>query len=262
MSATVADVAAAASSSPPVPAPLAFLSAHISDALCAGWLPVQLPYVDECKPSLATALVAITLAPLIWNLLGRLEYYTGALSSIFMGRRSGCVVLAAWIFLFSLYRDALVLHAIQEQPTLAALDGPIPHAIAGVFALVGGTFVLTSFARLGLFGTYLGDYFGILMDEVVSGFPFNVVEHPMYDGSTLLFLSMAIMCVPCPLHYVPPQIACTAANKVCMFPHHREKSAAGLALAVWVFTVYRLACIFEGCVCSIPCHDHSKYVTN
>jgi phosphatidylethanolamine N-methyltransferase len=32
---------------------------------------------------------------------------------------------------------------------------------------------------LGVTGTYLGDYFGILMDEMVVGFPFNVTDAPM-----------------------------------------------------------------------------------
>lgn len=180
---------------PRVPAPLALLAARLSSALCAGWLPVALPHVDECELSFATALVAITLAPLLWNLLGRFQYYTHALSSIFMGRRSGCVVLALWIFLFSLYRDALVVHAIKQQPTLAALDNPLLQAAAGVCALLGGTLVLTSYARLGLFGTYLGDYFGILMDHRVEAFPFSVTQHPMYDGSSLLFLATAVLYV-------------------------------------------------------------------
>jgi phosphatidylethanolamine N-methyltransferase len=45
---------------------------------------------------------------------------------------------------------------------------------------------------LGVTGTYLGDYFGILMDEPVTSFPFNVSEAPMYHGSTLSFLATAL----------------------------------------------------------------------
>jgi len=46
---------------------------------------------------------------------------------------------------------------------------------------------------LGVTGTYLGDYFGILMDEMVTGFPFNVCGAPMYYGSTMSFLGTAIL---------------------------------------------------------------------
>lgn len=45
---------------------------------------------------------------------------------------------------------------------------------------------------LGVTGTYLGDYFGILMDEKVEGFPFNVTAAPMYWGSTASFLGTAL----------------------------------------------------------------------
>jgi methylene-fatty-acyl-phospholipid synthase len=45
---------------------------------------------------------------------------------------------------------------------------------------------------LGVTGTYLGDYFGILMDAPVTSFPFNVTDAPMYHGSTLNFLATAI----------------------------------------------------------------------
>jgi methylene-fatty-acyl-phospholipid synthase len=45
---------------------------------------------------------------------------------------------------------------------------------------------------LGVTGTYLGDYFGILMDKMVTGFPFDVTSSPMYYGSTLSFLGTAL----------------------------------------------------------------------
>jgi phosphatidylethanolamine N-methyltransferase len=45
---------------------------------------------------------------------------------------------------------------------------------------------------LGFTGTYLGDYFGILMDTPVTGFPFNVSSAPMYWGSTMSFLGVAL----------------------------------------------------------------------
>jgi phosphatidylethanolamine/phosphatidyl-N-methylethanolamine N-methyltransferase len=45
---------------------------------------------------------------------------------------------------------------------------------------------------LGVTGTYLGDYFGILMEEMVTGFPFNVTSCPMYVGSTLSFVATAL----------------------------------------------------------------------
>ena len=65
---------------------------------------------------------------------------------------------------------------------------------AALFAL-GQTFVVTSTWALGITGTFLGDYFGILMDHRVEGFPFNVLRDPMYVGSTLCFAATALWCV-------------------------------------------------------------------
>lgn len=57
----------------------------------------------------------------------------------------------------------------------------------------GNVLVLSSTWALGITGTFLGDYFGILMDDLVTGFPFNVVKSPMYYGSTMSFLGTALI---------------------------------------------------------------------
>ena len=56
------------------------------------------------------------------------------------------------------------------------------------------------------------------MSEPVTGFPFNVTDNPMYDGSTLLFIGNSIV------------------GKV---------SPAGLLLTALVFVTYKVACRFE-----------------
>jgi phosphatidylethanolamine N-methyltransferase len=53
--------------------------------------------------------------------------------------------------------------------------------------------VLSSTWALGITGTYLGDYFGILMDAPVTSFPFNISGAPMYHGSALSFLGTALL---------------------------------------------------------------------
>lgn len=40
---------------------------------------------------------------------------------------------------------------------------------------------------------FAGDYFGILFDEKVTVFPFNIMENPMYWGSTANYLGLALM---------------------------------------------------------------------
>lgn len=82
---------------------------------------------------------------------------------------------------------------------------------------VGNILVLSSMWALGLTGTYLGDYFGILMDEKVEGFPFNVTGAPMYWGSACSFLGTALY----------------------------KGRTAGVLLTVEVFVMYLIALQFE-----------------
>ena len=83
-------------------------------------------------------------------------------------------------------------HAILEQPQMALLSAPFDTLVPAVLFVLGQTFVITSTWALGITGTFLGDYFGILMSHRVEGFPFNVLRDPMYVGSTMCFLAGAL----------------------------------------------------------------------
>ena len=82
--------------------------------------------------------------------------------------------------------------------------------------VMGIVLVFGAFYRLGITGTYLGDYMGILMDERVTAFPFNVLNNPMYVGSTLIFLAWSIL----------------------------QRSPVGFVLTAWVALVYYVATIY------------------
>ena len=85
---------------------------------------------------------------------------------------------------------------MKHQPTMPILPYGAPlhlHlTVPMALFLVGQTLVITSTLALGVTGTFLGDYFGILMDARVEGFPFNVVRDPMYVGSTMCFAATAL----------------------------------------------------------------------
>ena len=83
--------------------------------------------------------------------------------------------------------------ALRSQPTHPFLQQPSIPYIAYALILMGNILVLSSTWALGITGTYLGDYFGILMDAPVTGFPFNVTGAPMYYGSTMSFLGTALL---------------------------------------------------------------------
>jgi len=56
------------------------------------------------------------------------------------------------------------------------------------------------------------------MDEPVTSFPFNVLNDPMYVGSTMCFLGLALL----------------------------NSSLQGLVLTVLIWITYRIAILFEG----------------
>ena len=114
--------------------------------------------------------------------------------------------------------------ALRDQPTLSALASPAAQMTAYALIAGGNVLVLSSMWALGITGTYLGDYFGILMDHRVETFPFNVTGAPMYYGSTLSFLGTALL-------YAKP---------------------AGFLLTLEVLTIYLVALRFEE---SVPCDD-------
>lgn len=103
------------------------------------------------------------------------------------------------------------------QPGHPLLQGFVAQGLAAGLLLSGNVLVLSSMWALGVTGTYLGDYFGILMDDIVTGFPFNVTGSPMYWGSVMSFVGTA-------LWFGKP---------------------AGLALSALVFVCYSIALTFE-----------------
>ena len=168
--------------------------------------------------SILIAAGGVAASPTIWNIIARNEYRNGTMTRLFGGKYPGCYVLAAWIFFSSLYRDylfELALRANKEHTIVASGSGLIPSMkIAGAALIGAGTaLVVSAFYRLGITGTYLGDYFGILMKERVTKFPFSHFENPMYLGSTMCFLGMAV----------------------------RENSMVGVGLSAWVHVVYQVS---------------------
>ncbi|KAI1001355.1 hypothetical protein K3495_g6840 [Podosphaera aphanis] len=174
--------------------------------------------IDFDQKSLLAVAFSILFNPVFWNLVARQEYHNKVLTKLAGGKaRLGCYGLAVIIFSLGIYRDYLYERALQAQPTLPLLLTPVSRFIAYTLLAVGNTLVLSSMWALGVTGTYLGDYFGILMDKMVTGFPFNICNAPMYYGSTMSFLGGALL-------YGKP---------------------AGILLSLEVFIVYLIALRFE-----------------
>jgi phosphatidylethanolamine N-methyltransferase len=65
-------------------------------------------YIDIYDYNLQVAVLSIIVAPIVWNILARIEYYTHLLTKLACGNKYwGCYGLALYIFSFSLFRDYL-----------------------------------------------------------------------------------------------------------------------------------------------------------
>ncbi|KAG2392254.1 hypothetical protein C9374_012506 [Naegleria lovaniensis] len=176
-------------------------------------------YIDLSDKNLHYVAGVTILAPIIWNVLARIEYHTRLLTKLACGNAQlGCYMLAVYIFSFSLFRDYLFDRALASQPVvLKEQYGTelmyVGYALQGIASLL----VLGAYYQLGITGTYLGDYFGILMEDRITSFPFNVTDNPMYNGSTLWFIGHSL--VKC--------------------------SPAGLLLSLEIFIMYKIALMFE-----------------
>ncbi|KAJ7657790.1 phospholipid methyltransferase [Mycena polygramma] len=175
--------------------------------------------VNLDQTSLLVSLLSIAFNPIAWNIVAQNEYRNKTITRIFGGNaRYGCYFLALMIFSFGMVRDSLYHRALLDQPQESLLPAPLDTVVPAVLFVLGQVFVVTSTWALGVTGTFLGDYFGILMDHRVEGFPFNVIRDPMYVGSTMSFAATA-------LWYERP---------------------AGLLITLYVYIVYVIALRFEG----------------
>ncbi|KAG0347346.1 Phosphatidyl-N-methylethanolamine N-methyltransferase [Podila humilis] len=175
--------------------------------------------VDWSDKRMWLAVASIIFNPTFWNIVARKEYRSKFITRMFNGNSLyGCYALATTIFVLGLVRDGIFKWAIGHQPQAQCMNQLPFQVLAYLFFGIGNIFVLSSMYVLGVTGTYLGDYFGILMDERVTSFPFNVNENPMYNGTVMIFLGTAIWSL----------------------------SPAGIYLALIVHFVYRIALKFEG----------------
>ncbi|KAM0474104.1 hypothetical protein ACHAPX_007819 [Trichoderma viride] len=150
-------------------------------------------YVDLDKKSLLISACSIIFNPLFWNIVARKEYHNKILTRLFGGNNyTACYALAITIFSLGLVRDSLFKAALEEQPSHPLLTTLLSQVTGYALFASGMVLVVSSTLRLGITGTFLGDYCGILMDEMVTGFPFNVTSAPMYWGSTMSFLGTSL----------------------------------------------------------------------
>ncbi|XP_011603501.1 phosphatidylethanolamine N-methyltransferase isoform X1 [Takifugu rubripes] len=177
-----------------------------------------LRHINFYDTSFCVALIAIIFNPFFWNLVARWEHRTRRLSGLFGSPFLACYCLGFIIILLNVLRSHSMTVAMKAQPRWEAMDRMDVFYVGTALIIVGTVLVVSSFLALGFTGTFLGDYFGILLDEKVTVFPFNIMENPMYWGSTANYLGLALI----------------------------GASPVGLILTATVAAAYKVAIQFEG----------------
>ncbi|OWF41357.1 phosphatidylethanolamine N-methyltransferase-like [Mizuhopecten yessoensis] len=156
--------------------------------------------------------------PLVWNVVARWEYRNGGIRKVLGGKKRGVILMAILILSLGVLRDWMFKLMLDSQPKWPRLyeNRILWSGYASMW--IGTTLVFSSFYSLGFYGTFLGDYFGILLDERVTSFPFNILDNPMYVGSTLNFLGAALV----------------------------NASQTGILVSMFVAIAYRITLMYEG----------------
>uniref|UniRef100_A0A8C5RJ53 Phosphatidylethanolamine N-methyltransferase n=1 Tax=Laticauda laticaudata TaxID=8630 RepID=A0A8C5RJ53_LATLA len=175
-------------------------------------------YMNVTDPNFIMAVLSIAFNPLFWNLVARWEHRNRSLTRIFGSPYTACYFLGIVIILLNFLRSHCFNEAMKSQPKLPLLDCLLGYCASVTLIVVGILLVTSSFIALGFTGTFLGDYFGILMEMKVTSFPFDVIENPMYWGSTSIYFGWSLM----------------------------NASPVGLVLTVVVALCYTVALLYEG----------------
>lgn len=127
--------------------------------------------INYKQPIFWAAVLHVIFNPIFWNVVGRLENKTQLVSRLCGNSKyKGCYLFAFITFTLGLTRDYLVFYACDLQPKItdflsyyANINTPTDFVqTAGTLLLLyGSILVLTSMYRLGITGTYLGNYFSL-----------------------------------------------------------------------------------------------------
>eukprot|EP00871_Galdieria_phlegrea_P001544 jgi/Galph1/2390/GphlegSOOS_G1033.1 len=152
--------------------------------------------IDWQEEYFCLAVILTILSPIYWNVTCRYEYYTKRLSKMANSSSISLILFAVSILILSFSREWAFFKAISNQPRLLIQLWwlRLVLELAGYFSLLfGGLISMTAFYQLGIFGTYMGEYFGFMFDKKIESFPFNCFQDPMYFGSTAMHFGHSLL---------------------------------------------------------------------
>ena len=137
--------------------------------------------------------ISILICPAVWNTIGFVEYKTKSISRLFGSNLRGVYFTALVATITSRTRDILFIYASYKTMNTAEIPHQTSLFLGLLLGIIGAVLVFTSGYKLGVIGTYMGDHFGIFLPAKLTSFPFNVLDNPMYVGSSLAMLGWAFL---------------------------------------------------------------------
>ena len=129
-----------------------------------------------------------------WNITSRLQYKTKFFTKLFGDKKLAVYIHTVIVFSIGLSRDYLFKYVVNTSNNLFSLiDSQYATYLGYLLLFLGMILVLSATYRLGIIGTFNGDAYGFLLPSIITSFPFNIFNAPMYLGSTLNFLGYSIL---------------------------------------------------------------------
>ena len=149
--------------------------------------------LDYKNPLLWLSGIHIIFNVLYWNITSIIQYKTQFFSKLIGNKRIAVYIHTVLIFSFGISRDFLYKYVVNTSGIFSLIDNQYMPIIGYMILLIGTTLVLSSTYKLGIIGTFNGDAYGFLLPSIITSFPFNLFNAPMYLGSTLNFLGYALI---------------------------------------------------------------------
>ena len=130
---------------------------------------------------------------LYWNITSLIQYKTNFFSNLIGSKKKAVYIHSLMIFSFGLSRDFLYKYVVNTSSIFSLIDNQYMTYLGYMILLIGTTLVISATYKLGIVGTFNGDAYGFLLPSIITSFPFNLFNAPMYLGSTLNFLGYALI---------------------------------------------------------------------
>ena len=150
-------------------------------------------FINFKNPFLWLSAVHIIFNVTYWNITSRIQYKTKFFTKLFGDKRLAVYIHTVIIFSLGLSRDYLYKFVVNTSNYFPVIDNQLITYLGYLILLFGIILVFSATYKLGVIGTFNGDAYGFLLPSIITSFPFNIFNAPMYLGSTLNFLGYAMI---------------------------------------------------------------------